>query len=163
MEETVNLNNALAATVGKITPLLKACAKANVKLSKAAFVPELAKALDPEQTGILNHLKRIKLLTKLIGKPKNSTPLLGLNPVKLSKTKSTAQDIELVGYALELLAIQNAQLTLLLKLLAATALPQASELISQCIQENKETHIWITRTLDGLIQQIPTDTSKGSS
>lgn len=131
----------------------KEAAKTYLKLSKAAFAPELAKALGPEQTAIKSQISRMQLIKKLYQQKAQSTsPLLAINPIKLSRTKSAAQDLQLIHAALQLLAVQNSQYQAILKLMEATKPAHVPELIDQCISENKDTETWITRTLVQLSQ-----------
>ncbi|TKC09883.1 DUF892 family protein [Pedobacter polaris] len=153
MEGKENLNNILSEAIGSQMEFNKVCAKTYNKLSKAAQVPELAKALDPEQTGIDNHIGRLKLLTKLLGGSAGKQSLIfTFNPLKLSKNKANEQDIQIIQTALQLLAIQNIQYDFILKLIQLLQLAHAPELIEQCMSENQDTQVWISRTRSHLLQ-----------
>lgn len=95
----------------------------------------------------------MQLIKKLYQQKAQSTgPLLAINPIKLSRTKSAAQDLQLIHAALQLLAVQNSQYQAILKLIEAAKPAHVPELIDQCISENKDTETWITRTLVQLSQ-----------
>ncbi len=135
-----------------ITTLLlfeNTCAKVYLKLSKTAFAPELAKALDPEQTNIKSHIQRLKLIKKLFNiKPGVALPILSINTPKFSSAKTAMQDLNIMHYALQLQDLKISQYHFLLALSISIQLEHAIALVEQCINENNDTNTWIRRTLD---------------
>lgn len=153
MNREITLTQLLSNAIENLFHFNKKAASSLLRLSKSAFAPELAKALNPEQTSINSHRSRLQLIKKLISpKPQAVALLIDINPFKLARTKSAAQDIVIIGYALQLLAVQNSQYHCILTLINSLAIPHAPELIDQSIQENRDTATWITRTLGNLVQ-----------
>ena len=152
--EDLALYEIIVSSIHSMADLEKKCAKIFTKLSLAAETPELAKALHEEQTDILNHHKRLKLISKLFAKTTKTTQqILTVNPVKLAKSKTLAQDIEIIFIANQLLAMKNNQYELMLKLLSKSDTENAIELIKQTITDNENTLTWINRTLIQLIDE----------
>lgn len=152
--EDLALIETIVAVINSMTDLEKKCAKIFTKLSNAAHAPELAKALHEEQTDVLNHIKRLKLIAKLFPKTtKFAQQGLQINSIKLAKNKTLAQDIELIFIANQLLAMKNNQYDLMLKLLIKGDNDHAIELIKQTITDNENTLIWINRTLMQSIEE----------
>jgi hypothetical protein len=153
MNKEIDLNQILSNAIENLLHINKKAASSFLKLSKSAFAPELAKALDPEQTFIENHRSRLQLLKKLIPcKPKAVNSIIKIDPFKLAKHKSSAQDKLIITYALLLLSVQNAHYHCILMLNKSLDIPYAVELIDQSISENSNTEIWITRTFNNLNQ-----------
>lgn len=152
--EDLALIETIVAVINSMTDLEKKCAKIFTKLSKAAHAPELAKALHEEQTDVLNHIKRLKLIAKLFPKTtKVAQQGLQINSIKLAKNKTLTQDIELIFIANQLLAMKNNQYDLMLKLLSKGNNDHEIELIKQTITDNENTLIWINRTLMQAIEE----------
>lgn len=152
--EDVALNETLVSLINSMIDLEKKCAKMFTKISIAAQAPELAKAMHEEQTDVLNHIKRLKLIAKLFPKTtKVAQQGLQINKIKLAKNKTLTQDIELIFIANQLLAMKNNQYDLMLKLLSKGDNDHAIELIKQTITDNENTLIWINRTLMQLIEE----------
>ena len=150
--EDLALNGIIVSVINSMIGLEKKCAKIFTKLSIAAYAPELAKALHEEQTDVLNHVKRLKLIAKLFPKTtKVAQQGFQINSVKLAKSKTLTQDIEIIFIANHLLAMKNNQYELMLKLLSKGDNDGAIELIKQTITDNENTLIWINRTLVQLI------------
>ena len=125
------------------------CAKAYVKIAKAAFAPELAKALDPEQTNIKSHIQRLKLIKKLFPiKSGVALPILSIDTPKFSSTKTAIQDLMIMHYALQLQGLKINQYHFLLALSILIEQEHAIPLMEQCISENNDTNTWIKRILD---------------
>jgi ferritin-like metal-binding protein YciE len=152
--EDVALNETIVSLLISMTELEKKCAKVFSRLSIAAHTPELAKALHEEQTDVLNHVKRLKLIGKLFPKTnKVAQQSLQINSVKFSKKKTVIQDIEIIFMANQLLAMKNNQYDLMLKLLNKFNNEDVAVLIKQTINDNENTLIWINRTLMQLIEE----------
>lgn len=146
--EDLAFNEIIVSLINSMTDLEKKCAKIFTKLSIAALAPELAKALHEEQTDVLNHVKRLKLIAKLFPKTtKVAQQGLQINSLKLVKNKTLTQDIEIIFIANQLLAMKNNQYELMLKLLSKGDNDVATELIKQTTTDNENTLIWINRTL----------------
>ena len=138
----------IVAVVNLMILLERKCAKTFDKLAIAAVTPQLAKALHPEQTYIQNHYQRLKLITKLLPKVKALiSSAIAINPIKLSKNKSTEQDVEIIFIANQFLAMKNNQYELLINLFKLLAEDEATTLLRQTITDNENTQIWINRTL----------------
>ena len=152
--EDLALNETLVSVINSMNDLEKKCAKIFSRLSAAALAPELAKALHEEQTDVLNHIKRLKLIAKLYPKTKKIVQQsLQINSVKFSKKKTVIQDIEIIFIANQLLAMKNNQYDLMLKILSKGDNGDAIELIKQTITDNENTLIWINRTLMQSIEE----------
>ena len=146
--EDLELNGIIVSVINSMIDFEKKCAKIFTKLSIAACAPELAKALHEEQTDVLNHIKRLKLIAKLFPKTtKVAQQGLQINSLKLAKNKTVTQDIEIIFIANQLLAMKNNQYELMLKLLSKGDNDVATELIKQTTTDNENTLIWINRTL----------------
>lgn len=117
-------------------------------IRKYADAPELAKAVHPEQTEIISHIKRLKLIQLEIGKPKEKSTAtvspLGL-PKKLKKGEE--RDLWLIAQTQLLLqqklAIYNAALEIAKHLHLANII----SLVEQTIKENEATCTWLRRIL----------------
>ena len=152
--EDLAINETIVSVINSMNDLEKKCAKIFSRLSAAALAPELAKALHEEQTDVLNHFKRLKLIGKLFPKTtKVAQQSLLVNPVKLAKNKTLAQDIEIIFIANQLLAMKNNQYDLMLKLLNKFYNEDVAVLIKQTINDNENTLIWINRTLMQLTEE----------
>jgi len=137
------------STVESLLTFETTCSKAYVKLSKAAFAPELAKALDPGQTNIKRHIQRLKLIKKLFMiKSDGVLPTLSINGPKLSRMKTAIQDLMIMQYALQLQDLKISQYHFLLTLSISIQQEHAIALVEQCINENNDTNTWIKRTLN---------------
>lgn len=137
------------STIESLLTFENTCSKTYVKLSKAAFAPELAKALDPGQTNIKSHIQRLKLIKKLFNiKPEVAHPILTINTPKFSSVKTALQDLMIMQYALQLQDLKISQYQFLLTLSISIQQEHAIALLEQCINENNDTNTWIRRTLD---------------
>jgi len=122
------------------------------QIRKAAFNPELAKALHHEQTGIDDHLRRLKLIA--IELPKDVKKIEALKEIYSTKsygrTKDNVRDLLMIAQAQQILQTKLADYKLLQRLANVLNLEHTPELLNQTIADNDATNTW----LDKIAQRI---------
>ncbi len=140
--------NTLAFLIEDLRLRELSCKKLSNAIRKYADAPELAKAVHPEQTEILSHIKRLKLVQLEIGKPKEKSTAtvspLGL-PKKLKKGEE--RDLWLIGQTQQLLQQKLAIYNVVLEIAKHLHLTNLISLVEQTIQENEATCTWLRRIL----------------
>ena len=150
-----NLSSLFINAIDDLLVSEKNGAKTYSNYVKAAFTPELSKALSPDQTNIKNHIQRLNMIKGLLVSDKNkinASYIVELASVKISKTnKSATQDVRLISVALQYQGIKLANYEILHNLALATSNDQAVILLEQCIKENQDTSIWLRQILKNIV------------
>jgi ferritin-like metal-binding protein YciE len=124
-----------------------------VKLERTAFTPELTKALTPEISDQAQHLGRLKLIcTSLKLKKLNGAVNKEQIPqVKLSRKKSSMQDLAMINYALQLQNLKLGHYEFIHSLAKGLAKEIESNLIEQTITDNRNTNTWLRQIIQNII------------
>jgi ferritin-like metal-binding protein YciE len=124
-----------------------------VKLERTAFTPELTKALTPEISDQSQHLARLKLIcTSLKLKKLNGAVNKELIPqVKLSRKKSSMQDLAIINYALQLQNLKLGHYEFIHSLAKGFSIEIESNLIEQTITDNRNTNTWLRQIIQNII------------
>lgn len=142
-----NFSQVLHNVIQELTTLEKACKKVFLKIRKLAESPELAKALHDDQTGITDHIGRLKLIKIEIGK--TATKLNTANEINLSlnhdKKKGVERDLWLVAKAQQFILQKIALYKLTHHIALQLELPHSPVLLEQSTKENEATSTWLDR------------------
>ena len=144
---TASYSNLLQRILGELTALEKASKKAYVQIRKLSQTPELSKALHSEQTGIEDHLGRLKLIKIEISKNAEKTTAKDIQSISLSqdRKKGPERDLWLIAGAQQLIQQKIALYKIAYRISLQLALPHSPVLLEQTIKENEATATWLDR------------------
>lgn len=146
---------AFETLLSEIETLEKSSKKHFSQFRKAAFNPELAKALHEEQTGINDHIKRLKLIAieQQIKKLAGTTTTKSASLTNYGRKKEASRDLLMIAHAQQLLQQKQVYYKLLHKIAVHLNLEHTPTLLQQTTDENDATLIWLDkialRTLNG--------------
>lgn len=137
----------LQRILGELTALEKACKKAYTQIRKLAQTPELSKALHSEQTGIEDHLGRLKLIKIETSKTATKTTAKDIQNISLGhdRKKGSERDLWLIAGAQQLIQQKIALYKIAYRISLQLALPHSPVLLAQTIKENEATATWLDR------------------
>ncbi|MFN0257772.1 DUF892 family protein [Pedobacter ureilyticus] len=140
-------SNLLQRILGELAALEKVSKKAYTQIRKLSYSPELCKALHSEQTGIEDHLGRLKLIKTEIGKTVAKTAAKDIQSVNLSQDgkKGTEKDLWLTAGAQQLIQQKIALYKIAYRISLQLSLPHSPVLLEQTIKENEATSTWLDR------------------
>jgi ferritin-like metal-binding protein YciE len=153
MKEETSPQLVFAQVLNHISLLEKQVVKLYEKLEKAAFTPELSKALSPNQTESEQHLQRLILIKELVKGQKidkDSKPSHGSLKFSL-KSSSTAQDLDMIAKVLELQNLKLSYYEFLHPIAVALDMETAASLIEQTITDNRNTNTWLRQIIQNVI------------
>ena len=140
-------NNLLVRILAELTALEKASKKAYNQIRKLSQTPELSKALHGEQTGIEDHLGRLKLIKIEISKSATKTAAKDIHSINLSHDgkKGPERDLWLIAGAQQLIQQKIALYKIAYRISLQLSLPHSPVLLEQTIKENEATATWLDR------------------
>jgi ferritin-like metal-binding protein YciE len=125
------------------------------KIRKAAFSPELSKALHEEQTSINDHINRLDLIVTELGnnnrttKTKSSQKLPSLS--SYGRKKSATRDLYMISAAQQVIHSKNVYYKLLTRLAIQLDLELGGTLTKQSVSDNEATLTWLDNTAQRII------------
>jgi ferritin-like metal-binding protein YciE len=144
--------DALAYLMEDLRMIETLCKKTYDSIRKYANAPELAKAVHPEQTGIISHIKRLKLIkveTSKVEEKRNAfTAPFGL-PKKLKK--GNERDLWLIAKSQQIIYQKLPMYKVALEIATHLNLAHSISLITQTIEENEATCTWLQRILPRIL------------
>ena len=146
---------AFETLLSELETIEKSSKKHFSQIRKAAFSPELAKALHEEQTGINDHTKRLKLIAieQQIKKKAGTTTIKSTSLSNYGRKKEASRDLLMIAHAQQLLQQKQAYYRILYKIAVHLNLEHTPILLQQTSEENEATLTWldkiIQRTLTG--------------
>ncbi len=120
------------------------------QIRKAAYTPELSKALHEEQTAIKDHFKRLKLIQKEVAitmhkhTPKQIS-VSPLAPISHGRIKEAMRDVLMIASVQQVLQAKVTCYKLLYPLSVQMGWIHTPSLLKQSIMENEATYTWLER------------------
>lgn len=149
---TSELDTVFQHLLNELSILEASSKKQHLQIRKAAFAPELAKALHHEQTWINDHIKRLKLialeLTKEAKKVGASTGILSTK--SYGRKKDDVRELLMIAQVQQTLQTKLVLYKLLQRLANVLKLELTPQLLNQTIADNEATNTW----LDKIAQRI---------
>jgi len=131
----------------ELETLEKACKKAFLKIRKLADAPEFAKALHEDQTGIIDHMGRLKLIQTEMARKTVKPTKTDRNDLHLSEDKKIGpeKDLWLIASAQQIIQQKIALYKLVHRIASQQQLVHSPVLVEQTIKENEATSTWLDR------------------
>lgn len=145
--------NVLLRMLSELETLERANKKSYLQIRKLSQAPELAKALHAEQTGINDHLRRLKLISTEINKAKvkkhkSINKLLSLDH---DRKKGSERDLWLISRAQQFLYQKISLYKIAHRIALHLELTHSPVLFEQTIKENEATVTWLDRTAQRIL------------
>ncbi len=143
----------LAQAANDIEELEQQLAPIFQALEKKAQAPELSKCLNPEQTDIVQHQNRIKLIRESLDL---EITQIGNSKIKATKMKtpSPAQDLDIIAIALKYQNQKLAIYELIHPILSSLELQPQADLIEQTITDNRNTNTWLRQIILNVLAPV---------
>ncbi len=145
--------NTLAQLTYDLSNLEKNSKKLYDTIRKHANMPELAKAVHPEQTGVMSHIKRLKLIAQEIGKvdAKDSGSLLA--PIRIPKQlkKGIERDLWLIAKSQQIIYQKLPLYKVAHAIATHLQLENSALILAQTLEDNEATSTWLQRILPRIL------------